>query len=108
VKGWHALATKKPQQEKQSPLPRTHDAVNWWLNEWIRTEPLTREDVECLIKKNLGTAEGLDLGRRRLLRADLSGVNLEGAELNHADLRGANMSNANFHGANLRGADLRS
>lgn len=122
-------------QEKDR-LPRTREAVDWWLKKWGRQavvdcqEPLTREDVERLIEVNGGTAEGLYLPER-----DLSAINLypsdshghlqpfdlRGAilarcvfqkalmfsiDLQEADIAWANLQGACLYGADLRGANL--
>ena len=106
------MATEELPQEEQGPLPRTPEAVDWWLKRWGRTEPLTREDVERLIKANRGTPEGLDLGGRDLHGADLFGINLEGAYLAGIDLQRAHLNEASLQDtqlwrAKLQGAELR-
>ena len=58
------MAEELPHEE-QAPLPRGREAVDWWLKKWGRSEPLTREDVQHLIKVNGGTANELALSRRR-------------------------------------------
>jgi len=74
-------------------------------------KPLTRKDVEAMIKRH-GKAEGLDLSRREfaenvdLSQLDLSGVLLYEASLWYAHLEGANLSGANMERAILRGANL--
>jgi hypothetical protein len=68
---------EEEREEKQGPLPRSREAVDWWMKKWGRDavvegkEPLTREDVERLIEVNGGKAEGLDLNFR-----DMRGINL--------------------------------
>ena len=57
------MAEELPHEE-QAPLPRGREAVDWWLKKWGRSEPLTREDVQHLIKVNGGTANELALSRR--------------------------------------------
>ena len=60
------------------------EAVEWWLNQWNRddvlsgNEPMSREDVEGLIKANGGTSDGLNLAFRNLNSANLSELNLRG------------------------------
>ena len=50
---------------------------------------------------------GVNLARKNLRDAFLSGANLTGADLHGANLRGADLRDANLTNANLRGADLR-
>ena len=89
-------------QTEEGPLPRTREAVDWWLDKWLaegliaNKEPLTRQHVEKLIEVNGGTAEGLDLGGR----------DLHGADLVHANLSKANLADAKLKGATLRGSNL--
>jgi len=103
---------KEEWQEEKGPLPRTSEAVDWWLKKWGRTEPLTREDIERLIEVNGDTAKELNLGGRDMRGADLISANLQGADLYEADLQGASLAGAKLQGAdlswaNLQGADLR-
>ncbi len=129
------MAMEDPQpNQKQGPLPRTRESVDWWLTKWGRKEvvdgkePLARQDVEQLIEVNGGTAEGLDLGRRNLTGIHLTrtrvpyatpapfdlrgvslvGANLSGARLFLANLRGVHLEGANLYGADLSGANLHS
>jgi uncharacterized protein YjbI with pentapeptide repeats len=60
-----------------------------------KEEPLTRADVERLLRK-VGSPKELNL----------SGRNLKGIDLAHFDLSMANLSGANLSGANLREASL--
>lgn len=92
--------------QEQGPLPRSLEAVDWWLKKWGRTEPLIREDVERLIEVNGGTAERLVLNRRDLGGANLREANLQSANLRATNLQGANLWRANLQGANFRGANL--
>ena len=103
---------------QEGPLPRSREAVDWWLKQWGRgealsgDEPMTREDVEGLIRANGGTAAGLDLAGRNLREADLSEMNLrevhmQGADLGHADLREADLFRAGLQEADLFRVDLR-
>lgn len=113
-------------KQEKGPLPRTREAVDWWLRKWGRTEPLIREDVERLVEVNGGTAVGVDLSMRDMSTIDLMiedqrGVgiwfdlggghlreaNLQGARLALATLTGADLSRTNLGGANLIQADLR-
>jgi len=97
--------TQRP--EEQGPLPRSQEAVDWWLKKWGRDtvvegkEPLTWEDVERLIEVNGGTAEGLHLVERDMLGADLRGADLAGASL-----QGASLWEAKLQGASLEGARI--
>ena len=102
----------------EGPLPRTSEAVDWWLKHWGRhdvlsgDEPISREDVEGLICANGGTAAGLDLASRNLHAADLSGMDLrealfQAADLGRADLRDADLFRADFQETDLFRADLR-
>ena len=50
---------------------------------------------------------GLDLGRAKLYRVDLSDLELPGVDIGNADLRVANLSDANLQGARGYGVDLR-
>lgn len=50
---------------------------------------------------------GVNLARKNLRDAFLTGANLTGADLRGADLRGADLRDANLTKAKLRGADLR-
>lgn len=120
--------------QEQGPLPRSREAVDWWLQKWGRQavldgqEPLNREDLERLIEVNGGTAEGLYLPERHLgainlypIRRDSHGhlqpFNLRGAILAgcvfhkammfSVDLQDADIAWTNLHGACLYGADLR-
>lgn len=109
--------------EHEGPLPRTREAVDWWLKKWDRQsvieglEPLVREDVERLIQANGGNPEGLDLGGRDLNKIDLGPVedesgeyhpiNLLGVTLSEANLQGATLAQANLQGAYLDFANLR-
>ena len=108
-------------------MPRTKEAVDWWLEQWGRfdvlsgDEPMSRGDVEGLIGVNGGTAVGLDLTSRSLRSANLSELNLrEGcfraadlgrtdfreADLFRADLQEADVFRADFRGAFLMQSDL--
>ena len=98
------LAQQQPEEES---LPRTQEAVDCWLENWGRAEPLTGRDVERLIEVNRGTAEGLYLGHRDLQGAELGFLDLKGANLQGANLLGANLQGANLQDATLQGADLR-
>ena len=100
------------------PLPRTREAVDWWLKHWGRDavlsgdEPMSREDLKRLMSVNGDTAEGLDLTFRNLQSADLSEINLREirlreAALGHTNLRETNLFRANLQGAELFRADLR-
>ena len=102
----------------EGPLPRTSQAVDWWLKQWGRNdvlsgyEPMSREDVEGLICANGGTAAGLDLTFRNLRSANLSGMDLrevlfQAADLGRADLREADLFRADLREAELFRADLR-
>ena len=93
--------------------------MDWWLKQWGREdvlsgdEPMSRQDVEGLIKANGGTAEGLDLTYRNLRSANLSEINLrearlQAADLGHADLREADLFRTDLRGAFLVRADFRS
>ena len=102
----------------EGPLPRTSEAVDWWLKQWGRNdvlsgdEPMSREDVERLICANGGTAAGLDLTFRNLRSANLSGMDLrevlfQAADLGRTDLREADLFRADLQEADLFRADLR-
>jgi hypothetical protein len=100
-----------PRPDEKGPLPRSREAVDWWLKKWERTEPLTWEDVERLRMVNGGTAEELNLSRRRirgenLIRANLRGAYFLGADLQSASLVGANLQSTNLRFANLQDAWL--
>jgi hypothetical protein len=117
-----------PEPQEQGPLPRSREAVDWWLKKWGRQavindkEPLTREDVERLIEVNGGKAEGLELSWRDMrginlgARLDshkgefqsfnLQGIKLFRADLQDADLFKANLQNAALGYVNLKGAAL--
>ena len=99
-------------------MPRSREAVDWWLEKWGRQtvvsgdEPLSREDIERLIKVNGGTARDLDLTYRNLRGLDLSEINLREirlreADLNHADLRETDLFRVDLRDADLFRADLR-
>ena len=94
------------------PLPRTREAVDWWLKEWGRDEvlsgddPLTRADVERLLDVNGGAAEGLDLSLRNFRSANLANINLRGVVLREADLGRVDLRDAELFRADLTGADL--
>ncbi len=103
---------------QEQPLPRTKEAVDWWLKQWGRddvlsgSEPMSRKDVERLVSVNGRTTEGLDLAFRNLNSADLSEMNLRGisfraADLGRADLREADLFRADLQEADLFRADLR-
>ena len=103
---------------QEKPLPHTGEAVDWWLKRWDRDgvlsgeEPMSRNDVDGLIKANGGTAEGLDLTFRNLQSANLSEMNLrearlQGADLGHTDLREADLFRADLQEADLFRTDLR-
>ena len=103
---------------QEKPSPRTGETVDWWLKQWGREdvlsgdEPMSRQDVEGLIKANGGTAEGLDLTYRNLRSANLSEINLrearlQAADLGHADLREADLFRADLQEADLFRTDLR-
>lgn len=73
--------------------------------------PLTREEVEELIRQHNGPS-GLDLSGRNLSFIDLSGMDLNGvvlagATLRSARLRGASLQEADLSQGELVGADLR-
>lgn len=84
--------------------------------------PYTRKDVLRLIKKNGGTAAGLDLSGKyfeddidlrgldfngiKLQKVDLMGANLQGIELIGINLQGANLSDTNLQGSNLASINL--
>ena len=102
---------------EEGPLPRSREAVDWWLKKWGRQgvvdgkEPFSREDVWRLVEENGGTAKWLCLIGRDMRGIVLASFNLEGANLAHCDLEKArvyesNLSGAILHGANLQGADL--
>lgn len=119
--------------EEPGPLPRSREAVDWWLKKWGRDavvdgqEPLTGEDVERLIDANGGKPERLYLHKRDLrginlgLQIDGGGksqpFNLQGivladsslkqAQLGFANLEGADLARCDFQGACLYAADLR-
>jgi uncharacterized protein YjbI with pentapeptide repeats len=99
-------------QKEKGPLPRSREAVDWWLKKWGRDsvvegiEPLTREDVERLIGVNGGTAQGLDLFSRNMQGIDLIRVNLEGANLTGATLKGAQLRGANLRAVHMSEVDL--
>jgi len=105
-----AYETQDPKE--QDPLPRSREAVDWWLRKWGRDavvegkEPLTWEDVQRLIMVNGGTAEELNLSRRRIRGENLIGANLRGAYFLGADLQSASLVGANLQGTNLRFANL--
>jgi len=110
------------QPEEKGPLPRTREAVDWWLNKWGRhavvddKEPLSWEDVQKLVAVNGGTAWGLELGNRNLREIDFFEAKLQGTILNRTDLRDAalmwaklqevDLTAADLRGTNLHGADL--
>ena len=101
------------QPEEQGQLPRTREAVDWWLKKWgrqaviDRQEPLNREDVERLIEANGGTAEELSLNLRDLSGANLSDCDLKKATLNRSNLRATDCSGADLQDTGLLEADLR-
>ncbi len=99
-------------------MPRTREAVDWWLKQWGRDdvlsgkEPMSREDVAGLISANGGTAADLDLAFRNLRSANLSEMNLregrfQAADLGRTDLRDADLFRADLQEADLFRADFR-
>ena len=106
------MSQETDDRHKIEQLPRTSEAVNWWLQEWgrqavvDRKEPLNQQDVERLIKANGGTAEGLCLVERNMQGASLSGADLYGASLYKADLRGADLVGSDLHEAKMGRANL--
>jgi uncharacterized protein YjbI with pentapeptide repeats len=81
-------------------VDRIQSGVQGW-NRWRRSHPSIRPDLSQL---KLGNG-------RRLLEADLAGINLAGASLRattlvRANLVGANPSRSDLSGANLAGAKL--
>lgn len=112
------LSTRSGDKSPDAPKPRTREAVDWWLNQWGRsdlisgTEPITREVVERLLCANGGSGEGLDLSYRNLNGADLSELSLRetclrGADLGRTDLRHADLFRADLREADLFRSDLR-
>jgi Pentapeptide repeats (8 copies) len=81
-------------------------------NEWRRSDPLTRPELEGLAltlgQKQWGETNGgpIDLSRAVLNGADLRHATLNGANLGSASLNGADLSGARLIGADLRNADL--
>jgi len=63
-----------------------------------RDKPLTRTDVEHLLKE-AGSSSNLNLHGENLMGADLSDLDLSGANLSRAKLNGADLSGANLSGA---------
>lgn len=108
--------------EEPGPLPRTREAVDWWLRKWGRDTvvegkvPLTRRDVERLIEVNGSTAEELALYLRNMSQINFGTIldadhavqtfNLQGANLSLAGLQGAVLTGANLQDAGLWRADL--
>ena len=99
-------------------MPRTREAVDWWLKQWGRdrvlsgNDPISREDVERLISVNGATAEGLYLASRNLNSANLSEMNLRGVcfqatDLGRTDLREADLFRADLQEADLFRSDIR-
>ncbi len=101
------------QQPEKGPLPRTREAVDWWLTKWGRdevvagNEPLTREDMERLIAVNGNTAEDLELSERSLCGAHLTFLPLNKVNLWRARLESANLSCARLEATNLRNSNLK-
>ena len=111
-------SSSRDEEAPEGPLPRTGDAVDWWLKQWGRDdvlagiEPMSREDVKRLICANGGTAADLDLTFRNLNSANLSemdlrGVCFKGADLGHTDFRESDLLRADFREADLFRSDLR-
>lgn len=107
------MTQETQQEEEHGPLPRTREAVDWWLKKWGRQavidgqEPLVRKDVEGLIRVNGGTAEEIHLDRRNLSGANLAYCKLNKAHLSLSNLRDTNFSGAALEDAALLDADLR-
>jgi hypothetical protein len=82
------------------------------MGDGTKEKPYTREDVLRLIKKNGGTAEGLDLTGKwfekgiDLRKLNLNGIILNGASLEKARLKGTKLRNAHLEGAWLLKANL--
>jgi uncharacterized protein YjbI with pentapeptide repeats len=70
----------------------------------LEDKPLTREDVERLVRE-VGGPNKLRLSGRNLKEIDLSDFDLNGADLLGADLSEADLSRAFLRGAHLSGAD---
>lgn len=92
-------------------LARLMEGAPAW-NEWRRSDPLTRPELEGLAltlgQKQWGETNGgpIDLSRAVLNGADLRHATLNGANLGGASLNGADLSGARLIGADLRNADL--
>jgi uncharacterized protein YjbI with pentapeptide repeats/DNA-directed RNA polymerase subunit RPC12/RpoP len=88
-------------------------------------QPLTRSEVQKIIKANGGITRGIDLSRRNLAGIDLSGLDLRGIEfrgsifrvgsgstagkpaiLDKANFGGCSLEGATFSGASMIDADL--
>lgn len=69
-------------------------------------DPLAPELAAAVSRSTFFEGSGLDLRRRRLIRANLSGLPLVQANLAGADLRGAVLDGADLRGANLADASL--
>lgn len=82
------------------------------MGDGTKKNPYTRTDVLRLIKKNGGTAEGLDLSRKvfkegiNLRKLNLAGIILNNAVLWHAHLEGARLWDAHLEEAQLVYAHL--
>ena len=93
---------------QEPPLPRTSEAVDWWLDQWGRGDvlfgngPMSREDVQGLIS---GTGEGLYPAFRNLNSANLSELNLRGVGFRGADLGRTDLLDADLFRADLQEAD---
>jgi len=73
-----------------------------------KIKPITRENLLELIRRNGGSAYGLDLSRRTFETAiDLSGMDLGGIILDEANLSGSYPPDLNFKGEFLDGRDAR-
>jgi hypothetical protein len=114
---------ERPEPQEQGLLPRSREAVDWWLKKWGRQavvdgkEPLTREDVERLIEVNGDTAEELELSWRDIRsinlearlnshKGEFQSFNLQGIKLFRANLQDAKLFNANLQNAVLGYANL--
>jgi len=101
------------------------DEIDRLLDREDTGQPLTRSEVQKIIKANGGVTSGVDLSKRNLAGIDLSGLDLRGIEfretrfragsgstagkgavLDKANLAGCNLDGATFSGASMREADL--
>jgi uncharacterized protein YjbI with pentapeptide repeats len=74
----------------------------------IEIEPITRENLLELIRRNGGSAHGLNLSGRTFETAiELSGMHLDGIILDEANLSGSYPPDLNFTGEFLDGRDAR-